>query len=88
MHAVHCHVIPEITVAYGGVGDAGPESQVMIDSQPVTEVADTHQAVETVVLDQLGLKHIGDEHLVPAFSRIVVLDESLYLVGVEMSPSP
>ena len=49
--------------------------------------ADAHKTVELVVLDHHGVELIGHKNVVPAHSRVVILDQSLNLIAGQVAPT-
>src|SRR5574344_201594 len=52
----------------------------------VRDAADSHGAVEVVVLEHAREKFVGNPYRIPACRSIVILDKMLYLVAGKMTP--
>ena len=87
MHVVDGDVIAYVARDDAAVSDADRHFQIVILQHLVLDAAYADKPEKPVVFNEPRVKFVSDENLIPVGGCVAVLDETLHLVGMKMTPA-
>src|SRR5690554_4877202 len=83
---VNGHVSANVTRNHQAVGYSRGCLKVVVFENYLFETGDSHHSHEVAVLDEAGVKRVGDEKQIPVIARVAHLHQRLYFVRMQATP--